>query len=195
LFVCNRGNMMIKLPKTITSPEKTRPRAAFSLVELTVGVSLVSLLVVAVGLSTFRSRAHTAATRTAFTATHRKHDLLRTIAQDLSCATQIAHLADDRISFARPSRTVPAAFETVDYRWDIINKEVSVKPPASPLVVIASDIYDMSIEADLFSEQSKTYIHGMTITIQFGPGPADTAQRSIVFLNAPQVLYVDYDDG
>ena len=161
-----------------------RVAKGFSFVELTISVSLISLLVVAVGLAVHHAKSRADESRSTFTRRHITNEVVRNLTRRLRWANEITLLTGSEIIYAAIAPD-SGQTETATLRWDSETYTLLASPEESPDIVIAQDIRDFGISAEIFTNDSEVRISELNITFRIGQESNSPATVTVELVNTP----------
>ena len=178
----------------LRSPAKRRgakmrwPTSAFTLIEMVVSLSVISIVFLAMGSVMLLASKAIPSSTDAATLTYEANDAIQVLVSELQTATEIASVTDKSIAFKVPDRDNDGVDENLAYYWAgtagdplirIYNAGTQVQ--AMPSVTE----FGLSYDSQDGGQQPSGKMLSVAITLNPGQGPSSRVQTRITLLNQP----------
>ncbi len=160
--------------------------SGFTLVEMIIAATIMSVIAVTVSLALNQSYKRTIHIRNDIARRIKMDNTFRLIADDLQWATAVSYFSSTKIIFDRP-RLGTGVNETIKYFWQSSTKTILRQHDTTPLSTIAAHVASINFAADTVTKDNIDYLKGVYITVELEGNPVLKEKHYIPVLNKPQM--------
>ena len=165
----------------------TKSHAAFSLAEMMISLVIISVIALTVSLALNRSQQHIRTARAGFDQHQKGKSVLRDMADQIRWADEISTVDSNWLVFKAKDSDNEEVENTIRYRWDPDAKKLSTQHNSGPLIVLASDLFNVSWDlCDCrWDDNNNRYIRSMVLAAQLTTDLNDTIEEYVHLVNFP----------
>jgi len=160
---------------------------AFSLAEMMISLVIISVIAMSVSLALNRSQQRVRTARAGFGQHQKGKSILRDMADQIRWADKISTLNSNWLIFKAKAPDNEDVENTIRYRWDSDAKILSTQHNSDPVIVLASDLLNVSWNLcdRRWDDNNNRYIRSIVLSAQLTSDLNDTIEEYVHLVNFP----------
>jgi len=165
----------------------TKNHTAFSLAEMMISLVIIAVIAMSVSLALNRSQQRVRTARAGFDRHQKGKSILRDMADQIRWADKISTLNSNWLIFKAKDPGNEEVENTIRYHWDSDAKTLSTQHNFDPVIVLASDLLNVSWNLcdRRWDDNNNRYIRSIVLSAQLTSDLNDTIEEYVHLVNFP----------